>query len=124
MAVAYDTGSSSAPLELTKFEPRHVPGALRLSQGMTWPNRREDWEFAAAVGQGFVLEREGAAIGTAMWWNYGRTYASAGMIIVTHLQHKATALALASSTHCTTAPPIWLPAGNDPTCSAQTRLTV
>jgi GNAT superfamily N-acetyltransferase len=66
-----------------KFEDRHVPGALKLSQEMAWPYRREDWEFAAAVGQGLVLEREGEVIGTAMWWNYGPAHASAGMIIVT-----------------------------------------
>lgn len=83
MAVANDTSSSSAPLEVTKFEPRHVAGALRLSQEMTWPYRREDWEFAAAVGEGLVLEQGSIVIGTAMWWNYGDAYASAGMIIVT-----------------------------------------
>jgi hypothetical protein len=49
---------------------------------MAWPYRREDWKFAASVGQGLVLERDGIVIGTAMWWNYGRTYACAGMIIV------------------------------------------
>jgi GNAT superfamily N-acetyltransferase len=66
-----------------KFETRHVPGALRLSQEMAWPYRREDWEFAAAVGHGLVLEWAGEVIGTAMWWNYGEAYATAGMIIVT-----------------------------------------
>jgi predicted GNAT family N-acyltransferase len=50
---------------------------------MDWPYRREDWEFAATVGQGLVLERAGEVIGTAMWWNYGHAYATAGMIIVT-----------------------------------------
>jgi GNAT superfamily N-acetyltransferase len=82
MALAHDIGTSNAPLVLTNFEPRHVPGALRLSQEMAWPYRREDWEFAAAIGQGLVLERDGTVIGTAMWWNYGQAYASAGMIIV------------------------------------------
>jgi GNAT superfamily N-acetyltransferase len=60
-----------------------VPGALKLSQEIGWPYRREDWEFAAALGHGLVLERAGEVIGTAMWWNYGEAYASAGMIIVT-----------------------------------------
>ena len=48
---------AASQLELMKFEPRHVPGALRLSQEMAWPYRREDWEVAAALGQGLVLER-------------------------------------------------------------------
>ena len=73
----------SAPIELMKFETRHLPGALKLSQEMGWPYRREDWEFAATVGQGLVLERAGEVIGTAMSWNYGQAYATAGMIIVT-----------------------------------------
>ncbi|WP_244441157.1 GNAT family N-acetyltransferase [Mesorhizobium sp. STM 4661] len=66
-----------------KLETRHLPGALMLSQEMGWPYRLEDWEFAAMVGNGLVLERAGQLIGTAMSWNYGQAYATAGMIIVT-----------------------------------------
>jgi GNAT superfamily N-acetyltransferase len=83
MAIEHQRETFGAPVELKNFETRHVPGALRLSQEMAWPYRREDWEFAARVGQGLVLERAGDVIGTAMWWNYGQAYASAGMIIVT-----------------------------------------
>src|SRR3712207_6310542 len=83
MALEYARGTIGLPIELMNFEARHVPGALRLSQEMVWPYRREDWEFAATVGQGLVLERAGEVIGTAMWWNYGQAYATAGMIIVT-----------------------------------------
>ncbi|HEV2901403.1 MAG TPA: GNAT family N-acetyltransferase [Pseudaminobacter sp.] len=83
MALEYERDTVSAPIELMNFETRHVPGALKLSQEMAWPYRREDWEFAATVGQGLVLERAGEVIGTAQWWNYGQTYATAGMIIVT-----------------------------------------
>jgi GNAT superfamily N-acetyltransferase len=83
MALVNDSDIVSAPTELTKFKNRHVLGALKLSQEMGWPYRREDWEFASAVGQGLVVERAGDVIGTALWWNYGQAYASAGMIIVT-----------------------------------------
>ena len=83
MALEHERDTVSASIELTTFDSRHVPGALKLSQEMGWPYRREDWEFAVAVGHGLVLERAGEVIGTAMWWNYGRAYASAGMIIVT-----------------------------------------
>jgi GNAT superfamily N-acetyltransferase len=83
MTVEHDRDIVSAPTELMMFETSHVPGALKLSQEMVWPYRREDWEFAATVGQGLVLERAGDVIGTAMWWNYGQAYATAGMIIVT-----------------------------------------
>jgi N-acetylglutamate synthase-like GNAT family acetyltransferase len=83
MTVEHDRDIVSAPTELMKFETLHVPGALQLSQEMGWPYRREDWEFAEMVGNGLVLERAGNVIGTAMWWNYGQAYATAGMIIVT-----------------------------------------
>jgi GNAT superfamily N-acetyltransferase len=82
MALEYATDTVGLPIKLMNFEARHVPGALKLSQEMAWPYREEDWEFAATVGQGLVLERAGEVIGTAMWWNYGQAYASAGMIIV------------------------------------------
>lgn len=73
----------SAPIELMKLETRHLPGALTLSQELGWPYRLEDWEFAATVGNGLVLERAGAVIGTGMFWLYGPAHATVGMIIVT-----------------------------------------
>lgn len=82
MAFEQDRDEVGTLAELTRFESRHVPGALRLSQEMSWPYRRADWEVAARIGQGLVLERAGGVIGTALWWTYGRSFASAGMIIV------------------------------------------
>ncbi|SPP93443.1 GNAT family N-acetyltransferase [Bradyrhizobium vignae] len=67
---------------LLPFAKKHLEGALKLSQEMSWPYRLEDWNVALQLGQGFVLERAGTVIGTAAWWPYGDTYASAGMIIV------------------------------------------
>ncbi|MCA1544279.1 GNAT family N-acetyltransferase [Bradyrhizobium sp. NBAIM32] len=67
---------------LLPFARSHREGALRLSQEMSWPYRIEDWDVALQLGRGFVLERAGAVIGTAAWWPYGDTHASAGMIIV------------------------------------------
>ncbi|MHC4043407.1 GNAT family N-acetyltransferase [Bradyrhizobium sp. 23AC] len=67
---------------LVPFARSHLEGALKLSQEMSWPYRLEDWDVALQLGKGFVLERAGAVIGTAAWWPYGETHASAGMIIV------------------------------------------
>ncbi len=83
MAVEHGRHPASIATELMTFESRHVSGALTLSQELAWPYRHEDWTFAATLGQGLVLERAGAVIGTALWWNYGQAYAAAGMIIVT-----------------------------------------
>jgi len=49
---------------------------------MGWPYRLEDWEVALELGQGFALEECGHVIGTALWWPYGESHASTGMIII------------------------------------------
>lgn len=67
---------------LVPFAREHLEGALKLSQEMSWPYRLEDWDVALQLGDGVVLQRLGEVIGTAAWWPYGDTYASAGMIIV------------------------------------------
>lgn len=70
-------------VDLVPFADAHLEGALKLSQEMAWPYRLEDWEVALQLGGGFVLQDEaGQVIGTAAWWPYGETHASAGMIIV------------------------------------------
>lgn len=67
---------------LAPFGPEHLEGGLALSREMFWPYRLDDWAVAMAIGKGFVLLRDDAVIGTAAWWPYGETEASAGMIIV------------------------------------------
>ncbi len=62
--------------------PGHLDQALGLSQALNWPYRREDWQFAMELGQGFAVEADGRLVGTALWWPYGADFASAGMIIV------------------------------------------
>lgn len=74
--------SGGDQVKLIPFDRTHLDGAYRLSQEMAWMHRREDWQLALEVGQGFVLEDAGNVIGTAMWWPYGQTHASMGMIIV------------------------------------------
>jgi GNAT superfamily N-acetyltransferase len=69
---------------LVPFGEQHLPGALRLSQEMSWPYRLEDWAIAMELGRGLVLQGgDGSVVGTAGWWPYGEDHASAGMIIVT-----------------------------------------
>jgi GNAT superfamily N-acetyltransferase len=82
-AAAYPVGQrDNEDVALLPFARAHLEGALKLSQEMSWPYRIEDWDVALQLGQGFVLERAGTVIGTAAWWPYGETHASAGMIIV------------------------------------------
>lgn len=80
---AYQAGvRDNEAAELVPFARAHLEGALKLSQEMAWPYRIEDWDVALQLGHGFVLQRGGVVIGTAAWWPYGETHASAGMIIV------------------------------------------
>jgi len=72
----------SEDVVLAPFARAHLEGALKLSQEMSWPYRIEDWDVALQLGHGFVLRHAEVVIGTAAWWPYGETHASAGMIIV------------------------------------------
>ena len=59
-----------------------LPAAHRLSQGLRWPYRLEDWRFLLRLGTGFVAEEDGAVIGTGLCWKQGDRYGSLGGIIV------------------------------------------
>ncbi|SNS15874.1 MULTISPECIES: GNAT family N-acetyltransferase [unclassified Azospirillum] len=82
-AVAVDnTGTATASPRLVALTAAHLPQALALSQALQWPYRLEDWAFALALGHGIAVEVEERLVGTALWWPYGDSHASAGMIIV------------------------------------------
>lgn len=59
-----------------------LPAAHRLSQGLCWPYRLEDWQFLLRLGTGFVAEEEGAVIGTGLCWKQGDRHGTLGAIIV------------------------------------------
>ncbi len=83
MSTRQKSDATDPPFALTRFEPRHLPGALQLSREVAWPYRAEDWQFALDTGEGLVFARGDEIIGTAMWWRYGQSFATLGMIIVT-----------------------------------------
>lgn len=70
-------------VSLVPFTETHLAGAHKLSADLRWPFRLEDWAFALTVGRGYILLRDGAVIGSAVWFPFGETHASVGMIIVT-----------------------------------------
>ncbi|MCV9941123.1 GNAT family N-acetyltransferase [Boseaceae bacterium BT-24-1] len=53
-----------------------------LSRRVGWPYRREDWEFSIGLGGGVVGVRDGKLVASALWWPYGESHATLGMIIV------------------------------------------
>ena len=56
--------------------------AHALSVAVHWPHRLVDWEFAFALGQGLVAERDGEVVGTAFLWRWGPRHATLGLVIV------------------------------------------
>ncbi len=54
----------------------------QLSIGVGWPHRPEDWRLVIGLGQGFVAcDAIGRALGSAMWWPFGESFATVGMVI-------------------------------------------
>lgn len=86
MASAAGTGMTgiAAPGALT-LRPMVIGDAAscaELSRRVGWPHRREDWEFVIGLGHGVVGERNGKPVATGLWWPYGASHATLGMIIV------------------------------------------
>ena len=61
---------------------RDLEGGLALSQAVLWPYRKEDWRIAQELGDGVVAEEDGRIVASALWWLYGETFATCGIIIV------------------------------------------
>lgn len=59
-----------------------IEAAHALSVEVQWPHRQEDWRFVVALGEGFVAERDGQIVGTALRWKWGDRQATLGMVIV------------------------------------------
>ncbi|MBV1790782.1 GNAT family N-acetyltransferase [Marinobacterium sp. D7] len=72
----------AAEITYRRMTDSDLPAAHRLSQAVRWPHRLEDWQLVHRLGSGFVAERDGEIIGTAMCWSQGSYYASLGLIIV------------------------------------------
>lgn len=67
---------------LTPLRADHLPDAAGLSSALGWRHREADWRFAFDLGAGFAAEVDGRLVATAMWWPYGDTHATVGMVLV------------------------------------------
>ena len=68
---------------LRRLEARDLPEALRLTQAQNWSHRLEDWEFHFRLGQGWAAcDTDGRLLGTALWWGFGPTFATVGLVVV------------------------------------------
>lgn len=73
-----------AMVGLRRMTADDLPAARELSREQKWPHRIEDWEMLFGLGFGYVVEQDGAVVGTAMAWLYGTDAATLGMVIVSH----------------------------------------
>jgi predicted N-acetyltransferase YhbS len=73
---------TEAMVEMRRMTPHDLAAAHALSSEQKWPHRVEDWKMLLNLGFGYVVERDGAVIGTAMAWLYGTDAATLGMVIV------------------------------------------
>ena len=75
-------GSAQEGVALRRLRAADLPAAQALSASFGWPHRLEDWAFMRGLGEGIAAEADGALIGTAMGWRYGREGGAIGMIAV------------------------------------------
>ena len=74
--------TSMHTISIERLAPRHLPEAHALSVAVKWPHRLEDWQFFFALGRGFAALKGSELIGTALWWPFGESSATLGMVIV------------------------------------------
>ncbi|MGV8924435.1 MAG: GNAT family N-acetyltransferase [Ewingella sp.] len=72
----------ASEIRLREITPADLPACHALSQAVAWPHRLEDWELACQCGKGWVAESAGKVIGSALYWQWGSTYSTLGLVIV------------------------------------------
>lgn len=71
-----------AKIEIVSFMPEHLGGAVRLSEQVNWPHRKEDWALMLDISEGVVALCNGQIVGTALTTLFGTDAAASNMIIV------------------------------------------
>jgi GNAT superfamily N-acetyltransferase len=76
------TPQGASQIRLREITSTDLPACHVLSQAVEWPHRLADWELAFQCGKGWVAESAGKVIGSALYWQWGSTYSTLGLVIV------------------------------------------
>lgn len=74
--------TSPAIVVLREIAPSDAAACEALARAVGWPHRVEDCAMAIALGHGCVATIAGEVAAMGMWWPYGESHATVGMIIV------------------------------------------
>lgn len=67
----------------------HARAAHGLTATVGWAHRYEDWLFALSIGRGLgAFDGEGILRGALMWFPYGESFATIGMVAVDPAVHR------------------------------------
>lgn len=104
-------GASAAPVSdgvaLRPMTVADLDAAHALTADLRWPHRLVDWEHAFQHAEGFVAERDGQVVGTALRWRWGPRHATIGLVIVApacqgrRIGHRLMSAVLDGLQHCT-----------------------
>ncbi|HKU97605.1 MAG TPA: GNAT family N-acetyltransferase [Vineibacter sp.] len=73
----------AATVTIAPLGAGHVAAATDLTTAVGWAHRPQDWLFALSVGHGLgAFDADGTLRATLVWFPYGPTHASIGMITV------------------------------------------
>lgn len=69
-------------LACTPITMADIPRLHELSVSVSWPHRADDWDMIVGLGHGWVAKDPiGRVLGSAMWFPFGDSLASIGMVI-------------------------------------------
>jgi GNAT superfamily N-acetyltransferase len=79
----------SLSFEIAPLTPAHATAAHGLTSAVGWAHRHEDWLFALSNGNGLgAFDNEGKLRGALMWFPYGESFGSIGMVAVDPTVHR------------------------------------
>jgi predicted N-acetyltransferase YhbS len=68
---------------LRRMQESDLRSALRLTQAQRWSHQFSDWQLHFELGAGWVAcDGAGTVVGTILWWAYGASLGSVGLVVV------------------------------------------